>query len=244
MKKIVVFTEGQSEMIFVRNFLSKKIDNTKLSFVCYKLHGDDFQGVPYRHNPPKPAFHFMIVDVGNDSRVLSAIKEREGQLFEKGFKEIIGLRDMYSKEYKKMSPGVINDTVSRKFVNSCDGEIKKMSNPASITIIFSIMELETWFLSMYSIFEKLDARLTVSNIKRRLGYNLKQIDPQKEFFKPSSEIEKIMKLCGCDYRKSANDIEKITSKMEINDFEIAIENNRCDSFNRFSQKIDSITATD
>ena len=244
MKKIVVFTEGQSEMIFVRNFLLKKIDNTKLSFECMKLNGGYTQEMPYKYNPPGPTFYFMIVDVGNDSRVLSAIREREGKLFEQGYEEIIGLRDMYSEEYQKRSQGIIDDAMTSKFINSCNDIIRKMSNPTSITILFSIMELESWFLSMYSIFEKFNSLLSVDYIEKQLGFNLKEIDPQKKFYRPSTEINRIFQLCGRNYKKSADDIEKITCNMEVSDFENAIENNRCDSFKLFYQKMDLITATD
>ena len=47
--------------------------------------------------------YFLVIDVGNDEKVLTHIKERERGLFESGFERVIGLRDMYSGEYDKKS---------------------------------------------------------------------------------------------------------------------------------------------
>ncbi len=101
MKKVAVFTEGRGELIFVRNLLPKVFGCEDLSFECFELHSGEFQGVPYRDIRPNSTIHFLIVNVANDGKVITAIKEREAALLKRGYDVIIGLRDVYSEAYRK-----------------------------------------------------------------------------------------------------------------------------------------------
>lgn len=100
MKKVVVFTEGQGELIFVRHVLIQLVGYEQLSFECFDLKSDRLLNVPYKRNPPNARIHYQIINVGTDERVLSAIVERYEKFVNMGF-EVVGLRDMYSAEYKK-----------------------------------------------------------------------------------------------------------------------------------------------
>jgi hypothetical protein len=244
MKKIAIFTEGQSGLIFVRKLLLTIIDNSVLSFQCLKLFSDREHEVPYTYPNPNSNVHFLIVNAGNDSKVLSAIKDREERLINKGYEKIIGLRDMYSAEYHKLSPKVINDRVLRQFIERASGIIQTMTHPDKIVICFSIMELEAWFLSMYTIFRKIKPALSVEYIDRQLGINLRTIDPQKQFYKPSVQLEKVLDLCGIRYDKTEHDVEMITSKIESGDFEVAIENGRFEKLKMFYDLLGSYNLSD
>ena len=236
MKKVAIFTEGQSGLIFVRRFLLTIINNSLLSFECLKLISDRDHEVPYTYRNPNSELHFLIIDAGNDSKVLSAIKDREKFLFKKGYEKIIGLRDMYSAEYDRRSPRVINDGVSRQFIEESRRIILGMAHPEKIIILFSIMELEAWFLSMYSIFRKINPVLSVEYIQGKLGVDLRTIDPEKTFYKPTIQLKKILNLCGIRYDKRKDDLEMVTSKMESKDFEVGIENRRCERLRNFYQE--------
>jgi hypothetical protein len=237
MIRIAIFTEGQSELIFVRTLLLKVIDNNTLSFQCIKLHGGREFAVRYNYSSPDPNVHFLIVNAENDNRVLSAIKEREKNLFKKGYHKIIGLRDMYSEDYYKRSPKVIDDKLTQEYIRAAMNIINTMSKPNKIKFCFAIMEIEAWFLSMYDLFSKINDTLSIDYIKTKLDIDLKEIDPQKEFYKPSNKIDKIFKLIGLEYNKSEKDCEKICSIMEITDFDVAIENDRCSTFKDFYGEI-------
>ena len=102
------------------------------------------------------------------------------------------------------------------------------------------MELEAWFLGMYNLYTKINKNLTVENIKVKLSIDLRKIDPQKEIYKPSSEINKIFNLVGMNYKKSVDFLEMITSKMEIEDFGNAVENGRCENFKILQDQINAL----
>ena len=105
MKKIVVLTEGLTEMIFVRQLLINLIGFDALSFECLELRGQEPQSVPYSYSSPEPIVHALILNVGGDERVLSVIKERENHFVEAGYDQIVGLRDivLYPKNWTQKS---------------------------------------------------------------------------------------------------------------------------------------------
>lgn len=101
----------------------------------------------------------------------------------------------------------------------------------------AIMELEAWFLAMYDIFSRINSRLSVDYIEKELGFNLADIDPQTEFFKPAEEVHRIFQLVGLRYQKSTHDVESICSRINTNDLCNAFKNRRCSSFRDFYQEM-------
>lgn len=239
MRKVAIFAEGQTELIFVREFLLRLIDPSKLSLECYELLAHNkLSSVPFSYSSPSPEVHFMIIDTHGDEGVLSSISEREKNLIEKGgYEKIIGLRDMYSKAYRKLSPGIINDNVSSQFVQSHNSTIQKMTYHDRIKLYFAIMEIEAWFLAMYDIFQRIDSLLTVEYIEEKLRFNLREVDPQKEFYRPSNQVRDVFLLGERQYDKKKSEIENITSRMVLGDFDNAKENNRCSCFDAFYQEM-------
>lgn len=238
MRKVAIFVEGQTELIFVRRFLSMIIDPSKLSFECMELVAHGLSYVLFSYSSPSPEVHFMIINAHSDEGVLSSIDEREKNLIEKGgYEKIIGLRDMYSEIYTKLSHGAINDDVSNQIIQRHNLTIQKMTYRDRIKLYFAIMEIEAWFLAMYNIFQRIDSVLTVEYIGEKLGFDLRRIDPQKAFYKPSNQLRDVFLLSGRYYNKKESDIENITSKMELADFDTATENNRCECLDAFYQEV-------
>jgi len=237
LRKIAVFTEGLTELIFARWFLLRVIDNSKLSFECIELLAHSESPAPYAYRCPDPQVYFHIINVHGDEGVLSSIREREKQLISAGYDQIIGLRDMYSETYMKLSPQKINDDITNRIINSHRASIEQMANRDKIKLFFAIMELEAWFLGMYNLFRKIDPVLTVDFIKEKLGIDLQSVDPQREFYKPSEQLGLIHVLCGRKYGKKREQIESICSKMEARDFDNAGENGRCRCFDEFYEEI-------
>jgi len=225
MNKIAVFTEGQGELIFVRYLLLQTVNPEHLSFECHALRSSRLHSRPYKYCSPNATVHYLIVDIGNDETVLSAIAERQEYLVSKGYDLIIGLRDMYSKAYCKRSRQ-IDDAVTRSFIESHKNTIRKMDNCERIRIFFAIMELESWLLSMYNLFEKIHADLSCEYIESKLGFNLSQINPEVEFFHPATKLSAILELVGEKYTKSFDRMESILGNMVRTDIDDALENGR------------------
>lgn len=237
MKKIAIFTEGQSEQIFVRHFLTQVIGWEKISFECWKLYANRMDPAPFKYAGEKAEIHFFILNVTNDERLLSAVNDREKRFIQKGYEKIIALRDMHSQKYSKRSGGVIDEGITRIFIENANMTIKNMSNPSRIKMHFAIMELEAWFLGMYNMFERLNPALSIDYIEGELGFNLSVIDPQTEFFKPADIVGNILQLIDWQYKKSEHDIESICSQINTNDLCDAFKNGRCSSFRDFYEEM-------
>lgn len=233
MRKIAIFVEGQSEQVFVRHLLCLTCDLSRISFHCRKLHATGVIETPYDHASPEPEVHFLLLDAGGDGKVLSAVREREQQMFRQGFRRILALRDMYCQEYHRRSPSDIDDDVTLAFMQGAMDTVAGMSNPAGVCVHFSIMEFEAWLLGMHSVLGRLDPRLTVDHIEAALSFRLPDIDPQTSFYRPSRVLGQILQLVGSRYRKTRDDIEGICSRVQPDDIGEATANGRCAAFQAF-----------
>ena len=237
MRKFAIIAEGQSELIFIRSLLYRIMDCSKICFECLRLYAGKTKQIPFKFSNPNAEISFLIINVGQDEKVLSFIKEREQNFLRSGFEKIIGLRDMYSEEYMKMSPNLINDDISNAFINGWNSTIQDMSEPSKIKLYVAIMELEAWLLAMYHIFERINTNLSVEFIEKELGFNLTSIDPQSIFIKPSEIIDKIFQLVGSQYNKKEHDVEMICSKIEADDISNVKAKGICGTFIDFYEEL-------
>jgi hypothetical protein len=240
MKKVAVFVEGQGEQIFVRDLLFYLFDPTKFSFECLRLCDKQLEDVPYSYGSEDAEVYFQIVNVQGDTGVLQTIRRREKGLLAAGYSKIIGLRDMYSKAYRELSAGKIDEAVIQQFIEGANKSVVVMSQPEKIHLHFAIMELEAWWLCMYTLLEKIDSQLTVEFIAQQLGYDLSTLDAETAFFHPVATLNEILSLVGGRYEKHFAEVESIMSKMTFDDIcEVLMAENppRCNSFKRFCEDL-------
>jgi hypothetical protein len=132
MIKTAIFVEGQSELIFVRELIIKMFDYQNVWIECYTLFNDtNLNPTEYSFRSPEFQFYFQILNIGNDKKVISSILKREKLLFggTAPFQTIIGLRDMYSKEYREMAKDAkIDNALNRKFIENHNNTIKTKSS--------------------------------------------------------------------------------------------------------------------
>jgi hypothetical protein len=243
MKKIAIFVEGQTELIFVREFLLKKFGFQNISIECYTLFIDS-KNIPteYAFETPNPTHNFHIFNVGNDNAVLTRILNRENYLWNQGFSHIIGLRDMYSKNYRETNQliGEINPAINLKFIESVQHQISiRAKKPNQISFHYAIMEAEAWILGLKNCFLKLDELLTNDYILETIGINLTESNPETAFYHPAGIIEKIYNIAEKNYNKSKSDINAIMRSTDIDDFLELLSSDKCDSFKKFNQSIES-----
>jgi hypothetical protein len=140
-------------------------------------------------------------------------------MWNSGYDKIIGLRDMYSKEYREMST-VIDPNVNQAFINARIEVINdRAKQPDKIQICFAIMETEAWFLGLSEIFELIDERLTNTFIHENTGKDLELIDPETDIFHPTVLLDNIYNLVEQKYRKQEGDIEALAKLIDRADFE-------------------------
>lgn len=100
--KFAVYVEGKAEMLFVADVLSKysNYDSRVVGFQCINLNADDFEYVQYPFQGDENSeTYYQIVNVNNDNRVISKLKQDIPNLTKQGYEIIIGLRDVFSADY-------------------------------------------------------------------------------------------------------------------------------------------------
>ncbi len=240
MAKTAIFVEGQTELIFVREYLLKWFEYADISLACYNLFsaGDAaLHPTEYSFSNDLAAHHFQLINVGGDVNVLSHMLKRESRLWNQGFDRILGLRDMYSEAYRKASKGkgIVSD-VSAKFIAGAREQIAlRAKRPAGMTLCWAIMETEAWILGLYICFERIDKRLTPTYIREQLALDLKANDPERTYFHPAIELGKIVELVGRNYDKSKGEVNAILGYVERSDFSDLLKSNQCASFSTFHE---------
>jgi hypothetical protein len=237
MRKTAIFVEGQTELVFVREYLLKWFDYSDISLECYTLFTDsNFHSTEYSFPNETAENFFQIINVGNDNAVLTRILNREQHLWNVGFNRIIGLRDMYSKQYRELltQAGQIDLSLNEEFKDATKKEITSRSNQAdSIDFCFAVMECESWILGFHNCFETINPLLTTDYIENQLGFNLEKVDPEVTFFHPARIMEDIYALAGENYKKSKGNISKIMAALQKEDFECLVSSSKCSSFETF-----------
>ncbi len=235
MKKVCVFVEGQTELIFVREFLLKWYAYQGISIACYQLIGDNTIPAEYDYLSPKANVYYQLVNVGNDNRVLSWLLKRAKNLKEEGYDFIIGLRDMYSDYYRKKSK-VIDETLNERIINAAKEEIvSKLSvGDQYVSFHFAIMEIESWLLAMHQSLLKKFSLLTEDDL-RSIYDTCMCID--SVIYHPAETLDRVFQLVGCRYEKHKTDANSILSYIDKSDFKALYDSNRSLSFNNFVEAL-------
>jgi hypothetical protein len=239
MKKIAIFVEGQTELIFVREYLLKKLEYQGIDLECRNLFKDNkIQSAEYDFPNDEATIHFQIINVGGDENVLPRILNREQLLWNAGYERIIGLRDMYSDKYieEMGQPRRIIPELILEFIEGANETlVQKAVMPQNIKFHFAIMELEAWFLGIPNLWE----RKVISNqsIKDKIGFDLSTIDPETTFLHPAETIKDILKIINEPYRKQASEVESLVGKITKQDFEDLQNSQKCNSFKEFTSNL-------
>ena len=230
-----MFVEGQTELVFVREFLSKWFgyDSNLIGFDCYYLFKNEFRDVAYTFGSVESENYYMLVNVGNDYSVLSKIRDRMHHLENLGYQLVIGLRDMYSAQYIKDAHGRrIDDAVTQLHVEAAKEQIAEMDMEEKVAFHFAIMEVEAWLLGMPRFLQAVDERLTPESVFQSTGINLAD-NPETTFFHPAAELAKIYEIAGKKYDKHETDIASIMAPLQVEDFLSLMNLGHCQTFKAF-----------
>lgn len=203
------FVEGQTEQIFVNRIIRYMLGPKNTNIIQRKLRGGT--------NMPKqeitrhaslalrPDYEVLIVDCGADNRVKSEMLENLENLHDKNYKYMVGLRDLYPlplEELQVLSKGLL-------FLPP------RLKNKVEVfDVVIAVREIETWFLSEKTHFQKIDKRLTNEFINKKLGLNLAEVNPLERWH-PADDLDRIYKLVGQSYGKKYAQTAKIVHTLDI-----------------------------
>jgi hypothetical protein len=209
MNRIAIFVEGQTEQIFIQKLFENIAGQKNVRIEKRQLRGGRQKQrkmtlLEATADNSGEKYHVLIVDCGNDESVKSDIRDRYDEMASKGYKFIIGIRDVYPNHSREDIPKL------RKGLH-----YKIKMNPITVVFVLGIMEVEAWFIAEHTHFSKLNSNLTIDQINTCLGYDPSIAEMQSRDH-PANDLDKIYKLAGYDYNKRKTTVQRT---VDILDYE-------------------------
>jgi len=232
MEKLAIFVEGQTEQIFVKELIYQIYGYQSVRVIEEKIRGKSlFIRIKEDNDNHYFNYLFLIVNVGTDERVVSAVADNSSNMISKGFGKVIGLRDLYPK--RREDEGKVRSEIQKFLLGS--------SYPDKLKIFLAIMETEAWFLADPNLFQSINPKLTPEYIEEKLGCDLKNQDPETAYKHPATIIKKIYNLIGMKYRKREDDSYKIVGHIDFAHLYFDTgEENKINSFHIFVNEIEGM----
>lgn len=235
MRKICVFVEGQTEQIFVREFLLKWYNYARISIECHQIIGRSSMAAEYDYPNPEAEIHYQIINVGGDSRVLSWLLDRVDGLKNEGYELMVGLRDMYGQYYRKRSTEIDAD-LNKEIISAAYEVIQDRlkADAALVSFHYAIMEIEAWMLAMYPSLLRKFPNLQESDL--RCIYDIDE-DVEKTVYHPADTLDAVFRKAGSTYEKHRTDANSILSFMDKTDFEALLNSGKSQTFKSFVEAL-------
>ena len=240
MRKTVIFVEGWTEQVWVREYLLKWFEYQDIQLECFTLFNKKIHRADYPFGVETAPNYFQIINAGGDKRVNDLLVEETPRFRNLGFHKIIGLRDMLSQEYREKVTAHIVDAAVIEQIQTKQKHILKMffgDNMSDIQLCYAIMEIEAWILGLSQFFDQIDARLTPNFIKTHLNLDFDTLDPETNIYNPTTVLSRIFSLVGKDYGKRQGEIDSLISPLTKEDYALFLEKDVCNSFNIFHEAV-------
>lgn len=195
MKRLAVFVEGYTEVVFVQRLISEIAGANNVVIEHSKIRGGNkaaraLSVVTAAKPVTQEKYYVLVVDCGGDALVRSRIQEEHPGLTAKGYSKIIGMRD-------------VRPDFGYADVTRLETGLQKYIKTSLIPVEFvlTVMEIEAWFLAEFSHFTRIDPSITVDAIRVNLAF-----DPAKDDMAlratPTDDLDACYKIGGKEYAKA------------------------------------------
>jgi hypothetical protein len=169
MIKVAIFCEGETEQLFCERLVGE-VFGSKCAVERERLHGkagSRYMERRYKSESRDTEYLFRMFDCGGGGgeSVLSDILDlHERFIANHDYLFIIGLRDVFP--LPRASIGKLRGSAARLVPAH-----PIAASPATVSLIFAVMEIEAWFLAEHEHFCEIDDRLTMGLIRDQLGFD-------------------------------------------------------------------------
>jgi hypothetical protein len=211
MRKIAIFVEGQTEMLFVDRLIEEVADESGLAIEHAEAtggasHGRKWKLLKQQTLQPHLEYYVLIVNCGGDSKVKSDILERYYSLRQSGYSAIFGLRDVYGQfRYEDVA------RLRRELHSGLPH-----ADPR-VELLLAIMEIEAWLLGEYTHFARVNPGLTIDRIREKLNLDLLRDDLERRWH-PAEDLDRIYQLAGLRYSKQRGSVERTLGLLDFHFF--------------------------
>lgn len=225
MKKIAFFVEGETEYFFISKLLKEIAGSKKINVFAEKLSGGG-KKQPIRAAVlslestinPNAIYEARIYVSGTDNRVDTDIQEFHQNLQStqsiNEYSMVVGLRDLKGQK-PDLSPNTLQDLPKMELLAKVAMRNCVLKDFIPSNIIIAVYEIEAWFLSECTHFERIDSVLTNELIVSNVGFN-PCTDDMTLRFDPAQDLHNIYQL-GIppkSYTKKANQIERTINALD------------------------------
>lgn len=198
MKRLAIFVEGHTEILFVEKLIQEIAGVHKVVFEHQQISGG--ARVPRRISVLRAAsptgqeeFYVLLIDCGGDHQVKPRIYEEHRNLTNAGYSKIIGIRDVRPNVLYSDAPILAADL--RLYIDT---------NLIPVEFILAVMEIEAWFISEYTHFHRIDPSITMDLIRTSLGFD-PAVDDMTSRPTPMLDLHNCYQLAGKGYQKPGVD---------------------------------------
>jgi hypothetical protein len=237
MSKVALFVEGFAEVSLVRELILRSFDYTNVHVKCSLLEAGLLKTANYNFPADcelNSEHNFHIICCGGDA-ILSRVKDRIGYLIENNYTKLVGLRDIYSKEYRDLSGGKIDQNIITEMIAAHGVALSKISSGKEIDcqMCFSKMEIETWYLLMPNVFIQLSEDLNETQVRQLINIHGNPDDVENTVYHPALCMGTIFNHASMIYDKSQEISEKIANYPTRQDYRDLFESGRASHFAAF-----------
>ena len=232
MKKIAIFVEGQTDLIFIENLVRNVFGHAKINLETIRFSGKEglrrICSIRLADTASSAQYLFRIYDChggGENSTVKSDIHEQFNRLLEESFSYIIGIRDVYP----------LTDTNKLK-------TMMKLNLPENeilpIKIILAVMEIEGWFLAEENHYSQIDSALTIPLVNSIIGFDITTTSTET-IERPSLSLKQVYQKASKDYKKKRWEAERTVHALDYDNLYLAVRN-RNDSLKELLTCLDGL----
>lgn len=209
MRRLAIFVEGLTEELFAERFLTEVARGRGLGIEKRRASGGkatrrSFTQITFPSGSSTPQFYALIVNSGSDNRVKSDIRENYASLVAKGYRTIIGVRDAYPEAKSIAEVPYLRKSLAYKIP----------TKPCDVTFVLGVMEIEAWFISEYTHFSRVSAKLTLDRITKTIGFDPSKADIQRRRC-PAKDLDTIYKLARLRYIKEEELIRRTLNALNF-----------------------------
>jgi hypothetical protein len=191
---LAVFVEGNTEALYVDKLIEEIAGRNSVIIEHRKiLGGSRVKRRVETIRAAKPTngqqYYVLLYDCGGDESVKTRIKEEHENLTKSGYSRIIGLRDVRPDFTYADIPQL--ETNLPRFINT---------SWIPVTFILAIMEIEAWFLSEATHFQRIYPCITVAAIIKNLGFDPEN-DDMEQRSNPAEDLNNCYQIGRRTYSK-------------------------------------------
>lgn len=236
--KVAIYVEGITEAGFVYQLIKTHYDSnwTSVRIECLNFDPREAYDSLLDFGDEDAIDQYLIYDSCSDTAVSSDIIDRINRHHKEGYDKVIGLRDIYSANYKAIYQQQFDERSVATFIADMRDTLAQYDPQGLTHLCFAIMEIEAWLLAMSDVFQRVDSRLDSQWLCNNVNVDINK-DPEKEYFHPYSKIEAIYASISKPYGKHWDTIKGIIFKLTKDDFDQLYNSDKCNSFKVFYDTI-------